>query len=97
MKKFFDRSSWMFFTAILSAFLAVSSPDQTLGQSGDWEKEWEMTIQAGKKEAKLVFHSGNSTEAYFREFRKKFPEIKMNRMLTLGAPGRTEKNTKRRG
>ena len=54
MKRFFDRSSSMFFAAILSSFLAVSSPAPTLGQSGGWEKEWEMTIQAAKKEGRLV-------------------------------------------
>ncbi len=84
MKKFFNRSSWVFFTAILGSFLVIGSPAQTLGQSGDWEKEWEMTIQAAKKEGKLVYHSGNSAELYFRVFRKKFPEIKAVRMLTRG-------------
>ena len=82
MKKFFDRSSWMFFTAVLSAYLAVSSPAPTLGQSGDWEKEWKETIQAAKKEGRLVYHAGNAAESYFNEFGKKFPEIKVVRMLT---------------
>jgi len=84
MKKFFNRSCSMLFAAILSSFLVIGSPAQTLGQSGDWEKEWEMTIQAAKKEGKLVYHSGNSAELYFRVFRKKFPEIKAVRMLTRG-------------
>jgi len=84
MKRFFDRVSSIFFAAISSSLLVISSPTQTLGQSGDWEKEWEMTIQAAKKEGKLVFHSGNSTEPYFYEFQKKFPEIKIVRMLTRG-------------
>ncbi len=82
MKRFYDRSSSMFLTAILSSFLAVSSPAPTLGQSGDWEKEWEMTIQAAKKEGRLVYHAGDSAEPYFNEFGKKFPEIKVVRMLT---------------
>ncbi len=77
MKKFFDRSSSIFFAAILSSFLAMSSPAQSLGQSGDWEKEWEMTIQAAKKEGRLVYHAGDSAEPYFNEFGKKFPEIKV--------------------
>jgi iron(III) transport system substrate-binding protein len=84
MKKFFNRSSSMFLTAILGSLLVISSPAQTAGQSWDWEKEWEMTIQAAKKEGKLVFHSGNSAEPYFHEFEKKFPEIKVTRMLTQG-------------
>lgn len=84
MKMFFNRSSSIFFTAILSSFLVISLPAQTVGQSRDWEKEWTMTIQAARKEGKLVFHSGNSVEPYFHEFQKKFPEIKVTRMLTQG-------------
>ena len=84
MKRFYDRSSSIFLTAILGTFLIVSSPAQSLGQSGDWKQEWEMTIQAAKKEGRLVYHSGNAAEAYFNEFSKKFPEIKTVRMLTRG-------------
>ena len=84
MKKFFDRLSSLCFTAILCSFLTVSLPTPTLGQSGDWKKEWKMTIQAAKKEGRLVYHSGNAAEAYFNEFGKKFPEIKVVRMLTRG-------------
>ncbi len=84
MKRFFDRISSIFFAAISISLLVISSPTQTLGQSGNWEKEWEMTIQAAKKEGKLVFHSGNSKEPYFHEFQKRFPEIKIVRMLTRG-------------
>ncbi len=82
MKKFFDRSSSIFLTAILGSFLIVSSPAPTLGQSGDWEKEWKETIQAAKKEGRLVYHAGDSAEPYFNEFGKKYPEIKVVRMLT---------------
>jgi len=91
MKKFFNRSSSMFFTAILSLFLVIFSPAPTVGQSGDWEKEWKMTISAAKKEGKLVFHSGNSVEPYFHEFQKKFPEIKVTRMLTQGGSAAHER------
>ena len=70
MKKFFNECSWMFITAILSAFLAVSSPAQSLGQSGDWGKEWDETTQAAKKEGRLVYHAGDSAEPYFNEFGK---------------------------
>ncbi len=84
MMKFFNRISSLFFTAILGLFLVISSPAQAQGQSGSWKKEWEKTIQAAKKEGKLVYHSGNSVEIYFHEFQKKFPEIKTVRMLTRG-------------
>jgi iron(III) transport system substrate-binding protein len=91
MKKFFNHSSSIFFTVILSSFLVISAPAQTAGQSKDWEKEWEMTIQAAKKEGKLAFHSGNSVEPYFHEFQKKFPEIKVTRMLTQGGSAAHER------
>ena len=55
MKKFFDRGSSMFFTAVLSSFLVLSSPAQTIGQSKDWEKEWETTIRAARKRGKACF------------------------------------------
>ena len=82
MEKFFDRSSSIFFAAILSLFLVMSSPAQSLGQSGDWEKEWKETIQAAKKEGRLVYHAGDSAEPYFNEFGTKYPDIKVVRMLT---------------
>ena len=85
MKKFLNRINSILITAILPvSFLVIGSPAQTLGQSGDWKKEWETTIKAAKKEGKLVYHSGNSAEAYFGVFRKKYPEIKAVRMLTRG-------------
>ncbi|HEY3302452.1 MAG TPA: extracellular solute-binding protein [Candidatus Binatia bacterium] len=74
----------MFFTALLSSLLAISSPAQTQEQSKDWEKKWQATIQAAKNEGKLVYHSGNSSEPYFQEFQKKFPEIKLTQILTRG-------------
>ena len=77
MEKFFDRSSSIFFAAILSLFLVMSSPAQSLGQSGDWEKEWKETIQAAKKEGRLVYHAGDSAEPYFNEFGKKYPDFKV--------------------
>jgi iron(III) transport system substrate-binding protein len=91
MKKFFNRTSSISFTSILISFLVISSPAQTVAQSGDWDKEWKMTMQAAKKEGKLVFHSGNSVEPCFNEFQKKFPEIKVTRMLTHGGSSAHER------
>src|SRR5215510_16380922 len=91
MKKLFNRTSVIFCTAILSSLLVISSPSQTMGQSGDWENEWKVTIQAAKKEGKLVFHSGNSVEPVFNEFQKKFPDIKVTRMLTHGGSAAHER------
>ena len=91
MKRSFNRISSIFFMSILISFLVTGSPAQTLGQAGDWEKEWKVTIQAARKEGKLVFHSGNSVEPVFNEFQKKFPDIKVTRMLTHGGSAAHER------
>ena len=84
MKKLFERSSPIFFATLLSSFLIIGAPARSAEQNTEWEKEWKATIQAAKKEGKLVFHSGNSVEPYFHEFEKKFPEIHVTRTLTQG-------------
>ena len=55
-----------------------------LGQQPQWKTEWERTIDAAKKEGKLVYHAGSASAPYFREFQKRYPEIKATRMLTRG-------------
>ena len=62
----------------------VGGVQSARGQQAQWEKEWEKTIAAAKKEGKLVYHSGSTSEAFFRAFQKKYPEIKAIRMLTRG-------------
>lgn len=87
MKEFCNRGRSIFVILILIAFPVIVSAAQTAAQGGDWEKEWEAAIRAAKKEGELVFHSGNSSEPYFQAFQKKFPEIKVTRMITRGGGG----------
>ncbi len=69
----------------LGAFLfLVAGAETGQGQPAQWEKEWERTIAAAKKEGKLVYHSGSTSEAFVRAFQKRYPEIKAIRMLTRG-------------
>jgi len=44
-----------------------------------WQAEWERTLQTARKEGKVVIYSGSNSnwEAVFREFQKKYPEIKV--------------------
>ena len=84
MKNCFNRSNAIFLVTILNSLLLISSPARSQEQSKDWEKRWQMTVQAAKNEGKLVYHSGNSSESYFHEFQKKFPEIKATQVLTRG-------------
>ncbi len=71
-------------SAFISFLFVVAGADISGGQQLQWEKEWNQTIAAAKKEGKIVYHSGNSIEPVFREFQKRYPEIKTVRMLTRG-------------
>ena len=53
-------------------------------QQPQWKEKWKQTVTAAKKEGKLVYHAGSASAPYFREFQKKYPEIKTTRMLTRG-------------
>jgi iron(III) transport system substrate-binding protein len=87
MKRYFSRIRSAFVAvvaAVLSSLLAGASAAQPQEPGGDWEKRWWRTIQVAREEGRLVYHSGNSSEPYFREFHKKFPEIKVTQILTRG-------------
>ncbi len=71
-------------SAFSSFLFFVAGVETGRGQQPQWEKELERTIAAGKKESKLVYHAGSASESYFLEFQKRYPEIKVIRMLTRG-------------
>ncbi len=71
-------------SAFSSFLFLVAGVDTSGGQQAQWEKEWKQTIAAAKKEGKLVYHAGSASAPYFREFQKRYPEIKAIRMLTRG-------------
>ncbi len=71
-------------SAFISFLFFVAGVDTRGEQQPQWEKEWNQTIAAAKKEGKIVYHSGNAIEPVFREFQKRYPEIKTVRMLTQG-------------
>jgi iron(III) transport system substrate-binding protein len=49
-----------------------------------WQAEWDRTVEAAKKEGRLVLYSGTGYPEIFAEFQKKYPEIK----VITGAPSR---------
>ena len=61
---------------LLVAILVLGSLKNSEAQA-TWQKEWQQTVQAAKKEGKVVLHVSESYEPIFREFQKKFPEIKV--------------------
>jgi len=49
-----------------------------------WRTEWERTLDSAKKEGRVVMYAGTDRFATFREFQKKYPEIKI-----VAVPGNT--------
>lgn len=60
----------IFFALPAGALLAAQSKH-------GWEAEWDKTVQAAKKEGKLTIYISEVYEEVFREFEKKYPEIKV--------------------
>jgi iron(III) transport system substrate-binding protein len=50
-----------------------------------WEAEWEKTLQAAKKEGQVVLYATEGSDVIFREFEKKYPEIKVVSVLGRGS------------
>jgi iron(III) transport system substrate-binding protein len=50
-----------------------------------WQIEWERTVEAAKKEGQLVLYASEGYEEVFRDFRKKYPEIKVTLGIIYGA------------
>jgi len=64
--------SFLYLVVLLDGGLLRSAQAQS-----DWQSEWENTLQAAKKEGRLVLHVSESYEPIFSEFQKKFPAIKV--------------------
>ena len=55
-----------------------------------WRADWDKVVSAAKKEGRVVLYASESYDAVFREFHKKYPEIKV-----IMVPGRTSQVTSR--
>lgn len=43
-----------------------------------WQIEWEKTLQAAKREGKIIVYASSGFEAVLKEFQKRYPEIKVS-------------------
>ncbi len=51
----------------------------------DWREEWDKTLQAAKKEGRVVIYSYPGLEHFFLEFQKKYPEIRFVEVSVRGS------------
>lgn len=49
-----------------------------------WQMEWDKTLQAARGEGRVVLYVSTQYDEFFREFQKKFPEIKVTTVVGLG-------------
>jgi len=79
-RRIFVRLSVVLVATLLSAG-HVWAADRTL----PGEKEWMRTVAAAKKEGKLTIYGNPGADLHFREFQKKYPEIKVNTVIGYGS------------
>jgi iron(III) transport system substrate-binding protein len=68
---------------LVAAALAAAS--SAFAAQPDWQKNWDETVAAAKKEGRLVLYGSADYEQLFGEFQKKFPEIKVSGVFGRGA------------
>ena len=67
-------------------FLSMLDPGDALGAPADpWKADWDKTVEAAKKEGRLVLYGSDDYEKLFAEFNKKYPEIKIVGVFGRGA------------
>ncbi len=44
----------------------------------DWQRDWEKSVQAAKKEGQLTIYGVNGYDEVFQEFHRRVPEVKIN-------------------
>jgi iron(III) transport system substrate-binding protein len=69
--------------ALALVFVAIHRPEAAELRPG-WNAEWEKTLEAAKKEGRVVLYASEGREIVFREFQKKYPEIKVVTVLGRG-------------
>jgi ABC-type Fe3+ transport system substrate-binding protein len=73
-------SVWVMLVTILGFY---DFPAAVAAAESAWRTEWERTIEATKKEGEVTFYGSSGYEQVFREFQKKYPEIKVNSLTGL--------------
>jgi len=75
------------FLVTILAFIVPQLDWVTVGTRqarGDWQTEWDQTLQAARKEGRVVLNVARRYDRIFQEFQKKYPKIKV---VTIGGRG----------
>lgn len=65
-------------------FLFLPGPNATTVQAAAPPDEWEKTIQAASREGEVALYASDDYETVFRQFQKRYPQIKTNVVVGRG-------------
>lgn len=82
--KSLQRAVIVIASLVLFAILFTQETASSADAKG-WQAEWEKTLQAARKEGEVVLYATEGSEIIFREFEKKYPEIKVVSVLGRGS------------
>jgi iron(III) transport system substrate-binding protein len=74
-------AAWLASAALHPGNLAVAGDGKA-----SWQLEWEKTLQAARQEGQVTLYASSAYEEVFREFQKRYPEIRVNFIVGTGGP-----------
>ena len=80
-----NRRMFVRLSIVLAVTILSSEHVWAADKNIPWEEEWTRTVAAAKKEGKLTIYGNSGYDIHFREFQKKYPEIKVNTVLGRGS------------
>jgi iron(III) transport system substrate-binding protein len=72
--------------AFLFGALHLGNPPFAAEGKPSWQVDWEKTLQAAKQEGQVTLYASSAYEEVFREFQKRYPEIRVNFVAGTGGP-----------
>src|SRR6266581_5250820 len=81
LKRGFLALSFLLASRLLFSVMPAGAAEGRLASQNEWEK----IVEAAKKEGQLVLYASEGYEEVFRDFRKKYPEIKVTLGIIYGA------------
>ncbi len=79
------RSLEYLIAAVMAIVFFRSEPAPAAEAKATWQLDWEKTVEAAKREGQLSIYGVSGYDEVFREFQKRYPEIKTSFVSGLGS------------
>ena len=80
-----NRRMFVCLSIVLAVTILSSVRVWAADRNLSWQEEWTKTVAAAKKEGQLTIYGNSGYDIQFREFQKKYPEIKVKTVLGRGS------------